>query len=54
MKVFAISLIALGAISIWLATLMVTNTGDVGGYVMLAGGGLLILIGVQYIRKMSA
>ena len=54
MKVFAISLIALGAISIWRATLMATNTGDVGGYVIFAGGGLLILIGVQYIRMMNA
>ncbi len=54
MKVFAISLIVIGAISIWLATLMTVNIGDVGGYVLLVGGGLLILIGAQYIRKQRA
>jgi len=50
-KIFAISLIAIGAISIWLSTLMTVNPGDVGGYVMLVGGCLLILVGVRYIRK---
>jgi len=29
------------------------NTGDVGGYVMLIGGCQLILVGIQYIRKMN-
>jgi len=53
-KLFAISLIIIGAISIWLATLMTVNAIDVGGLAMLVGGGLLILIGVQYIRKMNA
>jgi len=53
-KVFAISHIIVGAISIWLATLMTFNIGDVGVYVIFAGGGLPILIGVQYIRKMNA
>jgi len=52
-KVFAITLIVIGVISIWLATLMAVNTGDVGGHVMFIGGGLLILIGTRYIRKMN-
>ena len=54
MKVFAFLLIVIGAISIWLSTLMTVNPGDVGGYVILVGGCLLILVGVRYVIKMNA